>query len=68
MKQIDTVRTEAKNTRALIGVVGNTGAGKSNVVNAVLDEERIVPTNCMRACTAVVTEMSYNDSEDVTGL
>ncbi|KAK3655764.1 hypothetical protein LTR56_003413 [Elasticomyces elasticus] len=28
----------------------------------MLDEERLVPTNCMRACTAVVTELSYNDS------
>ena len=28
----------------------------------MLEEERLVPTNCMRACTAVVTEISYNDS------
>ena len=43
-----------------MGVVGATGAGKSSVINAMLDEERLVPTNCMRACTAVVTEISYN--------
>jgi hypothetical protein len=30
----------------------------------MLDEERLVPTNCMRACTAVVTEISYNNTED----
>lgn len=29
----------------------------------MLDEERLVPTNCMRACTAVVTEISWNDEE-----
>ncbi|KAI4087546.1 MAG: hypothetical protein LQ344_006699 [Seirophora lacunosa] len=29
----------------------------------MLDEERLVPTNCMRACTAVVTEISYNYEE-----
>ncbi|KAI9662199.1 MAG: hypothetical protein M1829_006181 [Trizodia sp. TS-e1964] len=28
----------------------------------MLDEERLVPTNCMRACTSVVTELSYNES------
>lgn len=64
MKQLDVLQLEAKKHRTIIGVVGNTGAGKSSVINAVLDEERLVPTNCMRACTAVVTEMSYNDSED----
>lgn len=25
--------------------------------------ERLVPTNCMRACTAVITEISYNELE-----
>lgn len=30
----------------------------------MLEEERLVPTNCMRACTACVTEMSWNPSED----
>lgn len=50
-------------TKTIIGVVGNTGAGKSSVINALLDEERIIPTNCMRACTAVVTEISYSDLE-----
>ncbi|RMZ67125.1 tat pathway signal sequence [Pyrenophora seminiperda CCB06] len=48
----------------IVGVVGSTGAGKSSVVNAMLDEERLLPTNCMRACTAVVTEISYNSSTD----
>ncbi|KAK4192091.1 hypothetical protein QBC35DRAFT_512201 [Podospora australis] len=27
--------------------------------------ECLVPTNCMRVCTAVITEISYNDSEEV---
>jgi hypothetical protein len=36
------------------------------VINALLDEERLLPTNCMRACTAVVTEVSWNCSEDPT--
>jgi hypothetical protein len=64
LQQIELVRQEATGARTVVGVVGNTGAGKSSVINAILDEERLVPTNCMRACTAVVTEMSWNASDD----
>jgi uncharacterized protein YlxW (UPF0749 family) len=64
LQQIEMVRQEATGARTVVGVVGNTGAGKSSVINAILDEERLVPTNCMRACTAVVTEMSWNANDD----
>lgn len=64
LRNLDVLREQNTDTPTIIGVVGNTGAGKSSVINAILDEERLVPTNCMRACTAVVTEMSYNNSID----
>ena len=60
IKQISDLKIKAEPGKTVIGVVGDTGAGKSSVINALLDEERLVPTNCMRACTAVVTEISYN--------
>ena len=62
IKQIDNLQKQAVTSKTIIGVVGSTGAGKSSALNALLDEERLVPTNCMRACTAVVTEISYNNS------
>ena len=43
-QQIDMLKKQAVKTKTVIGVVGNTGAGKSSVINAMLDEERLVPT------------------------
>ncbi|KAK2062657.1 hypothetical protein LY76DRAFT_667868 [Colletotrichum caudatum] len=63
-KSIEKLQDEYHMPRFVIGVLGDTGSGKSSLVNAVLDEERVVPTNCMRACTAVITEISWNQSED----
>ncbi|KAI0854147.1 Dynamin family-domain-containing protein [Daldinia vernicosa] len=65
---INTLKESAKPTRTVVGVVGNTGAGKSSVINALLDEERLLPTNCIRACTASPTEISYNHSDDPSEL
>ncbi|QSS52564.1 hypothetical protein I7I53_08251 [Histoplasma capsulatum var. duboisii H88] len=59
-KQTEELCKKAVPPRVIIGVVGTTGAGKSSLINALLDEERLVPTNSMRACTAVVTEISFN--------
>jgi ABC-type transport system involved in cytochrome bd biosynthesis fused ATPase/permease subunit len=40
LKSIGDLESLAKPTRTIVGVVGNTGAGKSSVISAVLDEER----------------------------
>lgn len=42
LKQIEALQASAQRTRTIIGVVGNTGAGKSSVINALLEEERYV--------------------------
>ncbi|XP_070574602.1 myosin-2 heavy chain-like isoform X2 [Ptychodera flava] len=48
--------------KTVIAVVGDTGAGKSSLMNALLDEEAVLPTSGMRACTAVVVEIINNES------
>jgi hypothetical protein len=48
---------------ASVVVVGNTGAGKSTLLNALIGESAVLPTNGMRACTAVIIELSYNHEE-----
>jgi len=40
LKAINDLEGLAKPSRTIVGVVGNTGAGKSSVISAVLDEER----------------------------
>ncbi|KAI1749431.1 hypothetical protein F4782DRAFT_513171 [Xylaria castorea] len=64
IKSIIDLQKQTAPARTVVGVVGNTGAGKSSVINALLDEERLLPTNCLRACTASPTEISFNDSDD----
>ncbi|KAK0206486.1 Dynamin family-domain-containing protein [Desarmillaria ectypa] len=50
--------------KTLIAICGATGAGKSSILNAILDDN-IVPTSGMRACTAVVTEIAYHDKQTI---
>ncbi|XP_065438349.1 uncharacterized protein LOC101942721 isoform X2 [Chrysemys picta bellii] len=57
-EQIENLQKDTKMPKTYIAVVGNTGAGKSSLLNALLDEEAVLPTSAMRACTAVVVEIS----------
>ena len=46
--------------KTTIGVLGNTGVGKSSLLNALLDEASVLPTSGSRGCTAAVVELRYN--------
>ncbi|KAK7450956.1 hypothetical protein Landi51_05272 [Colletotrichum acutatum] len=49
VRAIEDLKARSRPSKTIVGVVGNTGAGKSSVINALLDEERLLPTNCLRA-------------------
>lgn len=57
-REISNLESQGSPT-TLIAVCGATGAGKSSILNAILDDN-VVPTSGMRACTAVVTEIGYH--------
>ncbi|KAK0711461.1 Dynamin family-domain-containing protein [Lasiosphaeris hirsuta] len=63
-KSIDDLKAQTAASHTIVGVVGSTRSGKSSIINAVLDEDDLVPTNSMRACTAVITEISYNHTDE----
>jgi Dynamin family len=45
---------------AVIGCLGASGAGKSSLLNALLNESEILPTSGSRGCTAAVVELRFN--------
>jgi len=49
--------------RTVVGVLGNTGVGKSSLLNALLNEASILPTSGSRGCTAAVVELRHQPAE-----
>ncbi|TDZ99668.1 Nuclear GTPase SLIP-GC [Colletotrichum sidae] len=68
LSEIKDMQSRSQPAKTVVGVVGSTGAGKSSVINAILEEETLLPTSCYRACTACATEISYNYSDDPSEL
>ncbi|GCB80329.1 hypothetical protein scyTo_0017148, partial [Scyliorhinus torazame] len=63
-EQIEELQKQTIPPLTHIAVIGDTGSGKSSLLNALLDEEAVLPTSAMRACTAVAVEVSHNSHND----
>ena len=53
---------EKGSPQTVFGVLGNTGVGKSSLLNALLDEASVLPTSGSRGCTAAVIELAFNSA------
>ncbi|XP_055008566.1 nuclear GTPase SLIP-GC-like isoform X2 [Boleophthalmus pectinirostris] len=63
----DFLRNELNNLkeekRELVGVFGQTGAGKSSLINAVIGEKDLLPTGSLSACTTVLIKVETAQSK-----
>lgn len=60
LSEITKIKQYAAPPKVIIGIIGSTGAGKSSLINAIIDEENLLGTNCMHASTVAATEIAYN--------
>ncbi|CAC5357403.1 unnamed protein product [Mytilus coruscus] len=51
--------------KVTVAVVGTTGAGKSSLMNAIIDHYNVLPTSGTQACTAVVVKIESNNTSDL---
>jgi GTPase SAR1 family protein len=62
----DSIFKRADIPRIVVGFMGPSGSGKTSVINAIIGEEDLLPSNCSEACTAVPVEICYNYYDDVS--
>jgi len=61
-EKLETVARNATTAPIVVGIIGTTGSGKSSLMNAIFGSE-VFPVSGTRACTAAITEISYNTGD-----
>ncbi|XP_053395729.1 nuclear GTPase SLIP-GC-like [Mercenaria mercenaria] len=63
IKELADIEKKLEFKPMVIAVIGNTGEGKSSLMNALLDKRDVLPTSGMKACTATVVEVVNNTTD-----
>ncbi|XP_071251058.1 nuclear GTPase SLIP-GC-like isoform X3 [Salvelinus alpinus] len=50
--------------KEVVGVFGKTGAGKSSLINSILDKGNLLPSGDVSACTSVMIQVEANMTRD----
>lgn len=53
----DKIKDLETEKRHLVGVFGRTGAGKSSLINAIINKEGLLPSGSVSACTSVMIKV-----------
>ncbi|XP_064157797.1 nuclear GTPase SLIP-GC-like isoform X2 [Anguilla rostrata] len=60
IKKISDLKEYDQKEKIYIGLFGKTGAGKSSLINAIINENQLLPSALLRACTSVLVEVQAN--------
>ncbi len=63
VKQKDKLHESRQNFEVLIGVAGRTGAGKSTILNMLLEIPELLPSSNSEAATSCACRVSWNDDD-----
>ncbi|KAG6361351.1 hypothetical protein INS49_009576 [Diaporthe citri] len=59
-KQFDAAKESYESFHFCVGLLGMLGSGKTSLINALLDEQELLPSSSDKAATAVLCEVVYN--------